>query len=192
MLTIDMTLAYVRDLADREAHALGFLPDTIYGPALSRGRLHLVYENGEPCGFILHGPSFQKLRIYQTAVEPSCRLIDHGREAWLEVLSDALNDDVEKITWICADDLPANKFWERVSSPPIKLAARKGPTRRPLFHYEHILPRGLELEQYLDEQLHRSALWRVCKLQGLEDYITKQFSRRFRINRPAKYEETTG
>lgn len=180
---IEKAAAYAAGLADRENDALGFLPHTIYAPAIAQGRLHLVEENGEPCGFILHGPMRPTLRIYQTAVEPTCRLIDHGRAAWLATLAEALDADIERLTWICATDLTANAFWSRVSGPPKKTLASRSQTRRALHAYEHVLPRGKELEQYLERQLHNSTLWKIARFQGIDAWLEQMYKLRFRKTR---------
>jgi hypothetical protein len=179
-LTTDSALAFVRHLADREANAIGFLPHTVYAKAWQQQRLKIVYENNLACGFILHGPTKHSLRIYQTAVDRQARLKDHGREAFLDAIASAITHDVERITWICAEDLPANQFWHRVSGPPVNLVHRPSPTRRNRYRYSHTLPRGEALEAYLDEHLRKTSLWRFAQLQGVDDWLMKTFLKRFR------------
>lgn len=179
-LQTERILRYVRDLAQREVAAIGWIPNTVYAPAIARNQIRLVYENNQPCGFIFHGPPMLDCRIYQTAVEPGCRLADHGREAWLLTLQEALHHDTEKITWICAETLPANAFWRRVSGEPKQLTHHKKRGRRPRYHYEHLLPRGAELERYLHEQLHHSPIWKLAKMQGIDHQLESWFKKRFR------------
>lgn len=179
-LTPEQIVAYVTDLAQRENNAVGFVPNTIYGKALERDNLHLVYENGEACGFVFHGPPLPTVRIYQTAVEATCRLADHGREAWLATMIEALDCNAEEIRWICAEDLPANQFWERVACPPLVDLIQRTPTRRRLYQYKYLLPRGRQLEAYLDEQFRGSSAWKIAKLQGIEAWLEHQWKKRYR------------
>lgn len=170
------------DLANKHTRELGFLPATVYGPAHMTGRLKIVEENGEPCGFLLHGPPTPEVRIYQACVHPTTRMNDHGRELWLQTLLASLDADVEAITWICAEDLPANAFWERVSGPPGPLMTQRASHRRRLFQYRHALPRGKELQTYLDEQYRGSAAYKIAKLHGLENWLETKFKQRWRRN----------
>lgn len=179
-MTPDQVATYVSDLANRHTRELGFLPNTAYAPAFADGRLHLVEENGQPCGFVFHGRKASRIRVWQTCVEPSCQLKDHGREAWLQVMKRTLDQDCERITWVCADDLPANEFWRRVACDPKPRTTQRAPDRRQLYEYEYLLPAGEDLEQYLEEQYRRSNLHRIAQLHGIDQWLEEQFKKRWR------------
>jgi len=178
--TDEEVLRFVTDLANRSTAELGFLPDTIYAPALLAGRLHTIDYNGELAGFILCGPPRPELKIYQTVVEEPVRFEDNGRRLFVEAIADGLKDDVERIRWRCAEDLEANAFWRRVACDPKRKAPPRGPTRRACYEYVYTLPRGGDLDQWLEQQFQKSKALAITKLCGVEGWYIEQLKRRWR------------
>jgi len=103
---------YAKHLADKHRWELGFLAASVYQRANDLGHLRIATHNADPCGFILHGPIKKTLRIYQTCVETDLRRIEHGSELLEQLIQDAIRADVHQICLWCAEDLPANLFWE--------------------------------------------------------------------------------
>lgn len=104
--------------ADKEKDALGFLPEYAYRDAAEQGKLLVAcaQESAQTIyvGHLLFGGVFPYCRIFQAHVSSPFRRYGVGR-----MLVDQLVRIVEaasflSITAKVADDLEANKFWERM------------------------------------------------------------------------------
>jgi len=92
--------------ADREKHALGFLPPVAYEQAAKQGNLFVATENGIYAGHLLFGGTFPHAKIFQLYVNEAYR----GRGVALLLLR-KLESDLEKIGFLAifasvAADLP--------------------------------------------------------------------------------------
>lgn len=107
----------VQRQADTERDALGFLPPTAYQEAAVQGKLWVAVvsdqENETYVGHLLFGGAFPTLRVFQLFVGKAYRncgvasvLIDH-------LVADAEAHSFLSISAKVADDLDANRFWER-------------------------------------------------------------------------------
>jgi len=106
----------VRNHADRERDALGFLPAPVYDDAAARGNLlvALVTTNREYGGHVLFGGTFPHARIFQLFV------VEHFRNKGVaQELITHLTKMLEEYGYLSvsatvAEDLPANGFWEKI------------------------------------------------------------------------------
>lgn len=158
--------AYMTKLAAECSHELGFIPNTVYPKAIIRGNVKFSTENGEPCGFLLHGPARHETRVYQTAIDFDLRRLEHGTHAVQRLIKEALENDQEKIILHCACDLPANRFWSALDFVCRGTRHEKHASRRTETRWELILPRGEDLERYLADQLKKTKAAAVLELFG--------------------------
>lgn len=101
-------------LQRKNTHALGFLPYAALEEAIQRGHVLRAFENEEPCGYLIRGILRQETRILQIVVEDDARRIDHAT-ALVEGLTALCNANRgHSISLHCAEDLPANLFWEAI------------------------------------------------------------------------------
>ncbi len=111
VLTQSSVVAYVCDLAKKNSEALSFIPT----PRLERyaevGQILLAEENGEPCGFIVHGSGWPQMRVYQACVQYDARRREHGMSLVARLADKARRAGCSEIRLACADDLEANRFW---------------------------------------------------------------------------------
>lgn len=140
---------YAADLADKEKHALGFLPRTMYGPAYAAGRLYINTENNDPCGFLLRGPFRKTTRIYQTCITEDLRWMEHGRDLAHKLVRDAASAGAHQISLWCAADLGANDFWKACGFDLVQPYVKRRRKNRPHHRWQIDLPAG---------QAHRAKL----------------------------------
>ncbi len=115
-------------LQSKNTHALGFLPFVALDTAIAQGRVLRAYENGEPCGYMIRGIFREETRILQIVVEDDARRIDHAT-ALVEGLTALCNAKKgHHISLHCAEDLPANQFWEAIGFEQVgkRLKNKKG------------------------------------------------------------------
>lgn len=177
---VEHLAAYMNDIAKREADALGFIPNTVYPEAILRNQVKFSEENGQLCGYMLHGPPRHEIRIYQTAIEFDLRRLDHGTHAVTKLIAEALEEDQEKIILHCATDLSANAFWRAAG---FLLRGTRYPdhaTRRELNRWEYILPRGEDLERFLSVELARTKAEKVLALFGQTERFLKHRTKKHR------------
>lgn len=95
-----------------DGHALGFLPVAAYWQANDAGRLLVLYNNGDAVGQLVWGMRSDTVQVYQIWVRHDARQILHGR-ALIDSLEDLLAPARPlRICLWCAEDLPANLFWQ--------------------------------------------------------------------------------
>lgn len=105
---------FLDHLQGLNAFALGFLPFQALEEAISRGRVLQAFENGEPCGYMIHGKPRENTRILQTVVANDARRIQHAT-ALVDALKIIANSvQAHMISLHCAEDLEANRFWEAI------------------------------------------------------------------------------
>jgi hypothetical protein len=181
-MRVERAAAFVRALANRERHALGFLPDTIYAPALVDGRCELITAEGWEAGYILRGPWREETKIFQIGVVPGVRLEDCGRSLFLRMKAQAVIAGVEAISLHCAVDLAANEFWEKLGLRCIGTRAPRSATAREAKKWQWLLPRGEALEKELSTLVQDSKQQRLLELMGVatkyREHLVKRTRRR--------------
>ena len=106
-------LDQVRQLADANRVALGFLPGSAYEEAAMRGCLWVVVGRGvnKLRGYLFFGNRFPRLRVYQVYVCPEFRSSGTARRLIEKLKSHGEAHDYLTITARVASELPANGFW---------------------------------------------------------------------------------
>lgn len=182
---------YMNDLAKREAEALGFIPNSVYPQAILRNQVKFSEENGQLCGFMLHGPPRNEVRVYQTAIEFDLRRLDHGTCCVHRLIREALEEDQEKIILHCAIDLQANRFWRAAGFVLRGTRHAAHATRRELNRWELILPRGEDLERFLTVELKKTKAEKILELFGQKERFLKHRTKMHRTGlRPRRPEDT--
>jgi ribosomal protein S18 acetylase RimI-like enzyme/predicted nucleic acid-binding protein len=110
-------LGAIRDLADSEKEALGFLPESAYADAIVQRRLVAMLDqaggNGALAGFILFGGVFPHARIQQVAVAPEHRRVRVASALVSELVSHLEARGYLTVTAAIASDLDAAQaFYE--------------------------------------------------------------------------------
>ncbi len=109
----------VQAAADANRDALGFLPERVYKEAAEQGKLLIAAVQNDQglvyAGHLLHGGVFPHAKVFQLFTAPQFRRQGIGRR-----LVEALVRRAESLQFISvvaqvADDLTANRFWERLS-----------------------------------------------------------------------------
>lgn len=95
-----------------DGHCLGWLPKLAYDQARDRGRIATCWRNADLVGFLMWGATLRTLKIYQTWVRKDARMIEHGRALVTHLTTKAPQTAAVEIRLWCAEDLPANRFWQ--------------------------------------------------------------------------------
>ena len=103
----------VRQLADANRDALGFLPATAYEEAAMKGCLWVAVEGcaNKLRGYLFFGDRFPRLRVYQVYVCPEFRSSGTARKLIEKLKRHGEDRDYLTITARVASELPANRFW---------------------------------------------------------------------------------
>ena len=106
-------LDQVRQLADANRSALGFLPATAYVEAATRGCLWVAVGRGvnKFRGYLFFGNRFPRLKVYQIYVCPEFRSSGTARKLIEKLKRYGEVHDYLTITARVASELPANAFW---------------------------------------------------------------------------------
>lgn len=117
-------------LAKSNTDALGFIPSCRYEQAEMNGTIFHQVEGGEWVGFLLVGafPPGGICHIWQECIEKGARNYGSGRRLVERLVAECRRRYVQEIRLRCADDLPANLFWE--SCGFAKIATTNGGQRR--------------------------------------------------------------
>lgn len=129
---------YWLHLARKHTDELGFLPAPAVARLINAGRLITELENNEPCGFLLHGPARQVLRVYQTCVQLDARRIHHALNLVADLRARALAGGSRAIVLHCAADLDANTFWRAAGFTMV--GSRVKSKRRDREQFKWVLP----------------------------------------------------
>lgn len=174
---------YALHVADHHTHELGFLPQDAYARSEAAGRLKLLTIDGEEAGYLMLGPLLPVTKVYQTWVEEPVRLLDHARSLILDLAAAGAAAGVERLSLHCAVDLEANHFWHQLGFE--RTAVRESTTRyrRPANRWELVLPRGLELEEYLHIQAPKQKQKELLRMFGMEQQFRAAHTSRFRKSR---------
>lgn len=105
---------YVEHLMRSNYDAVGFIPRPRLEQYAARGQVLMEHENDAPAGFLVFGAGWPTLRIYQACIQYDARRIEHGTRLVERVMTEAARRGCHIVSLWCADDLPANAFWEAV------------------------------------------------------------------------------
>lgn len=133
---------YAAHLADRNSHALGFLPRTAYERAAEKHQLAAAWENDELCGYLLHGWKGPRLKIYQACIQYDSRRIEHGTDLVRGLIQIANDANMHRLSLWCAEDLDANAFWAALGFSHTATRVKRTRKRRPHRRWELLLPAG--------------------------------------------------
>lgn len=155
---------FLDHLQSENSHALGFLPFEALRQAIELGRVFLCYENDDPAGYLIHGPAKKHSKIYQVCVAEDARRIEHGTalvEAFHRV---CLAADAHDLTLHCAEDLPANRFWQELGFEPAGQRCKRADGRRMQNRYRIDLPEKAASAKRFKAQLEADGLTRLRNL----------------------------
>lgn len=107
----------IRQHADENRDALGFLPVTAYGEAALKGRLWVAVASDAPastafCGYLLFGDRFPRLRVFQVYVRSGFRKSGIARSLIEKLKAYGEGHDYLTISARVASELAANSFWK--------------------------------------------------------------------------------
>lgn len=156
-----MWAKFLEHLSGQHRHELGFLPRLAYAQAVGLGRVFLCFENGEPCGYAIHGPPKKTTKIYQVVVTNDCRRVEHGT-ALIEAIR-LVADGVRTHELSChvAEDLEAVAFWKEIGFRIVGERCRRQDRKRKQFRFLEDRPGKLLDLQDLQQQLRESKLTRL-------------------------------
>ena len=119
---------YAEHLARKEYEAVGFLPRPRLEAYEAAGQILAEEENGELCGVVVFGNGHPTLRIYQAIIQYDARRMEHGLNLVARVMDEATRRHCDTVSLWCADDLPANNFWQAAGF--IRIGQREGGAKR--------------------------------------------------------------
>ena len=116
-------LKYITSLANKEGHAIGFIPKIAYEAAITgiktghrwsltcNDKLWLAFENEDPVGFVL--ASFGKIvKVNQICIQEDARKIERGKMLLTTLQNYASKIGKYSFGCGCANDLESNIFWK--------------------------------------------------------------------------------
>jgi ribosomal protein S18 acetylase RimI-like enzyme len=101
------------------------------------GQILMAQENGDPCGYLIHGNGDHWCKIYQACIQYDARRREHGFELVRRLARKATEEGFEAISLWCAEDLEANEFWRLAGF--VWAGQREGGKRRGRKHNRWIL-----------------------------------------------------
>lgn len=155
---------FLDHLANRHKHELGFLPLKAYEQAIALNRVFLCFENGEPCGYLIHGPGKEETKIYQVVVAEDSRRIEHGTALVdaARMIADRANAHI--LSCHVAEDLAAVRFWQAIGLHITGQRCRRKDGGRHQYRFEEDRP-GKQLAKIaLQKQLEQSKLTKLHAL----------------------------
>lgn len=128
----DAAVKYVASLMRKNYESVGFLPEPKLEEYHRRGLLWLQRENDDPCGYLVFGAGYPKLRVYQCCIQTDAR-----RRKNAAALIERLKDEADRlqcsvISLWCAGDLEANTFWPEMGFS--RFGERVGGSKRGRVH----------------------------------------------------------
>lgn len=103
---------YIASLMEKNYEAVGFIPRPRLEHYSASGQILVELENDEPCGYLVYGNGWPRLRIYQACIQYDARRREHGLKLVERLILEADRMGCEMISLWCADDLDANTFWK--------------------------------------------------------------------------------
>lgn len=110
--TRHMNVPFIVDLMRKNYESIGFIPIPKLDYYASKGQILMESENEDPCGYLIYGNGWPRLRIYQACIQYDARRREHGLRLVARVIREGLKRQCEIISLWCADDLDANEFWK--------------------------------------------------------------------------------
>lgn len=95
----------------KSTNSLGFVPRSHLEEYAATGQLGIVSNNDDWVGFVVHGCTPPKLRIWQAWVRPDARWLYHGSVLITGVCTYARKIGAMRLCLRCSMDLPAVYFW---------------------------------------------------------------------------------
>lgn len=158
---------FLEHLSGQHKHELGFLPRLAYSQAVGLGRVFLCFENGEPCGYAIHGPAKRVTKIYQVVVTDDCRRVEHGTALVEAIRLVADGERAHELSCHVAEDLEAIQFWNQIGFRIVGERCRRQDRKRKQFRFLEERPgKRLDLAD-LRAQLKES------KLTQLHSFLLK-------------------
>lgn len=116
------TFKFVSHLQNLHRREVGFLPTMALREYQARQQLWMSRENGQPCGYLAWGSFRGKrpvrdpyhLRIIQACIDYDAQRSTHGTQLVRNLETLATTAGIESVGLWCADDLPANRFWQQM------------------------------------------------------------------------------
>ncbi len=108
----DTLLKYMVALSNRNTESLGFIESTRMAKRIEKGQVLAEYDNGDLCGYLLHGCLGNWVHIHQACIQEDARRIDHGRALVARLAAKARRAGCMGISLRCRDNLPSNLFWQ--------------------------------------------------------------------------------
>ena len=105
-------LTYILGLAKKHTDEIGFLPRPTVERYWASNQVLIESENAEPCGFLIFGRGWPRLKIYQACIQYDAQRRAHGLALVGRVIALASERACDAVSLWCADDLPANEFWQ--------------------------------------------------------------------------------
>lgn len=167
-------------ISDRHTHELGFIPNTAFDLAYSRGTLRVQHLDKEPIAYVLHGPLKPETKIWQTYTHENLRLQDHATEILNELIIDLMKAHAERVTCWVADDLEAVQFWAAMGFSPCGTRNRGELHKRPATRYQFRLPRGLAIDEDIATRLKRHRASELLRAFGMTEAFERQVKREHR------------
>lgn len=130
-------LRYIEHLARSNYEAIGFIPRPKLAEYAARGQILMAEENDESAGFLVFGAGWPTLRIYQACIQYDARRREHGASLVARLITEAQRRGCHLISLWCADDLPANEFWQALGFR--KVGTRPGGKARGRLHNQWVL-----------------------------------------------------
>jgi hypothetical protein len=111
---VSVTFSFLDALQRQALDEVAFYPRSALERGLERGEIVTSFENGEPCGYLWHGPARggRDLVIYQAVVHYDLRRRHHGLAMLARVAALALSAGSQGVRCRCRSSIPANDFWQ--------------------------------------------------------------------------------
>ena len=95
---------------------VAFYPLETLRRALEEGAIEIAFENGEPCGYLWHGPyrPGRDAVIYQAVIHYDLRRRRHGAELVGRIAWDATGAGSTGVRCRCRSGIDANEFWREL------------------------------------------------------------------------------
>lgn len=130
------------DALQRQAvDQVAFYPRATLKRAIENGEIEFAFENGEPCGYLWHGPARagRDLVIYQAVIHYDLRRRLKGAELVSRIIALGQSTSCAGVRCRCRSDIEANAFWRElgfgciaVSSSGRRRATEINTWRRPI------------------------------------------------------------
>ena len=113
MIAVSIPVSYIDKLQHENADDLAFYPLSTLQDAMSAGQVLSCYENGEPAGYLWHGPirHGRDVTIYQACIDYELRRQQLGFGMVRQLIDSARAGGATGIRLRCASSAMSNTFW---------------------------------------------------------------------------------